>query len=90
MAITKLLKPTFNHNNFEESFSTWGFEVGRYERDSNTQLPDQVKIAVLMNETAGPLQQHLHLNEGQAPTYTMISEDNDGLCKASTTGVLSS
>ena len=72
--LTKLLKPTFNHNNFEESFSTWEFEVDRYERDNNTQLPDQVKIAVLMNETTGPLQQHLHLNAGQAPTYPMIRE----------------
>ena len=72
--LTELLKPTFNHNNSEESFSTWEFEVDRYERDNNTQLPDQVKIAVLMNETTGPLQQHLHLNAGQAPTYPMIRE----------------
>ena len=72
--LTRLLKPTFNHINFEESFSTWEFEVGRYERDNNTQLPDQVKIAVLMNETTGPLQQHLHLNAGHAPTYNAIRE----------------
>ena len=72
--LTKLLKPTFNHNNFEESFSTWEFEVERFERDSNTQLPDQVKIAILMNEATGPLQQHLHLNARQAPTYPMIRE----------------
>ena len=62
--LTKLLKPTFNHNSLEESFSTWEFEVERYERDNNTQLPDQ--------ETTGPLQ--LHLNAGQAPTYPMIKE----------------
>ena len=72
--LTKLLKPTFNHNNFEEPFSTLEFEVDRYERDNNTELPNQVKIAVLMNETTGPLQQHLHLNAGQAPTYPMIRE----------------
>ena len=58
--LTKLLKPTFDNNNFEESFSNWEFELNKYERDNNTQLPDQVKIAVLMNETNGPLQQHLH------------------------------
>ena len=56
--LTKLLKPTFNHNNFEEPFSTLEFEVDRYERDNNTQLPDKVKISVLMNETTGLLQQH--------------------------------
>ena len=70
--LTKLLKPTFDNNNFEESFSNWEFELNKYERDNNTQLPDQVKIAVLMNETKGPLQQHLHLMAGATPTYTDI------------------
>ena len=70
--LTKLLKPTFDHNNFEESFSNWEFELQRYEADNTTRLPDQVKIAVLMNETRGPLQQHLHLNAGTAPTYAAI------------------
>ena len=53
--LTKLLKPTFDSNNFEESFSNWEFEPDEYERDNNTQLPDQVKIAVLMNETKRPV-----------------------------------
>ena len=70
--LTKLLKPTFDTNNFEESFSTWEFELARYERDNNAQLPDQVKIAVLMNETTGPLQQHLHLNASATPTYAEV------------------
>ena len=70
--LTKLLKPTFDHDNFEESFSNWEFELQRYEADNTTRLPDQVKIAVLMNETRGPLQQHLHLNAGTAPTYAAI------------------
>ena len=70
--LTKLLKPTFDTNNFEESFSTWEFELARYERDNNAQLPDQVKIAVLMNETTGPLQQHLRLNASATPTYAEV------------------
>ena len=52
--LTKLLKPAFDNNNFEESFSKWEFELNRHERDNNTQLPDQVKIAVFMNETPSP------------------------------------
>ena len=72
--LTKLLKPTFDSNNFEESFSNWEFELSRYERDNNTTLPDQIKIAVLMNETSGPLQQHLHLNAGATPTYVEVRE----------------
>ena len=70
--LTKLWKPTFGHNNFEESLSNWEFELHRYEADNTTRLPDQVKIAVLMNETRGPLQQHLHLNAGAAPTNAAI------------------
>ena len=70
--LTKLLKPTFDHNNFEESFSNWEFGLQRYEADNTTRLPDQVKIAVLLNETRGPLQQHLHLHAGTSPTYAEI------------------
>ena len=70
--LTKFLKPTFDNNNFEESFSNWEFELNKYERDNNTQLPDQVKIAVLMNGTKGPLQQHLQLMAGATPTYTDV------------------
>ena len=70
--LTKLLKPTFDHNNFEESFSNWEFELQRYEAANTTRLPDSVKIAVLMNETKGPLPQHLHLNAGASPTYAQI------------------
>ena len=67
--LTKLLKPTLDPNNFEESFSNWEFELNRHEREDNIQLPDQVKIAVLMNETEGPLQRHLHFMAGATPTY---------------------
>ena len=70
--LTRLLKPKFDNNNFEESFSTWEFELARYERDNNAQLPDQVKIAVLMNAKTGPLQQHLHLNTSATPTYAEV------------------
>ena len=67
--LTKLLKPTLDPNNFEESFSNWEFDVKRYEKDNNATLPDQVKIAILLNETKGPLQQHLQLNASNIPTY---------------------
>ena len=43
-----------------------------YERDKNAQLPDAVKIAVLLNNTTGPLQQHLQLNAGANPTYAEV------------------
>ena len=70
--LTRLLKPKFDNNNFEESFSTWEFELQRFERDNGQQLPDAVKIAVLLNETTGPLQQHLQLLSGQNPNYARV------------------
>ena len=72
--LTKLLKPTFDTNNFEESFATWEFELSRFERDNGQQLPDSVKIAVLLNETTGPLQQHLQLLSGSNPTYRQVKD----------------
>ena len=67
-----MLKPTLDVNNFEESFSLWEFELSKYERDNNTQLPDAIKIAVLLNETKGPLPQHLQLSANTTPTYTDV------------------
>ena len=72
--LTRLLKPTFDKNNFEESFSTWDFELQRFERDNGQTLPDSVKIAVLLNETGGPLQQHLQLLSGQSPNYARVKQ----------------
>ena len=59
-------------NNFKESFSNWEYEIQQYESDNTTNLPDQVKVAVLMNRTRGPFKQHLHLNAGASPTYSEI------------------
>ena len=54
--LTKLFKPQFNEQKFEKSFTTWEFEIARYER-----APNNIKIAVLHNETKGALQQYLQL-----------------------------
>ena len=45
------------------------FQLSKYEQDNNTRLPDAVKIAILLNETKGPLQQHLQLQAGNITTY---------------------
>ena len=72
--LTKLLKPALDPNNFEESFSHWECELTRFEKDNRTTLPDQVKVAILLNETSGPLRQHLQLLAGTNQTYTAIRE----------------
>ena len=68
-SITRLLKPQLDEQKFEESFTTWEFQLSKYEQDNSTLL-DAVKIAMLLNETKGPLQQHLQV--GNITTYAQI------------------
>ena len=70
--LTKLLKPSFDESKFEEAFATWEFETNRYERDNSAILPDNIKIAVLLNETGGALQQHLQLTASHVTDYQRI------------------
>ncbi len=48
--LTKFLKPTFDMNNFEETFSQWEFELNKFERDNGQALPESVKIAVILQQ----------------------------------------
>ena len=70
--LTKLLKPSFDESKFEEAFATWEFEINRYERDNSAILPDNIKIAVLLNETRGALQQYLQLTASHVTDYQRI------------------
>ena len=72
--LTKLLKPTLDPHTFDETFSTGELGLSRFEQDNGTTLPDQVKVAILLNETKGPLQQHLQLLAGTNQTYNAIRE----------------
>ena len=72
--LTKLLKPTFDTDNFEESFCNMGvrtFEIRT--RQWTTTIPDSVKI-VLLNETTEPLQQHLQLLSGSNLAYRQVKD----------------
>ena len=66
--------PQFNEQKFEESFATWEFEIARYERDSQAPIPDNIKVAVLLNETKGALQQYLQLRAGTIQRYADVRE----------------
>ena len=59
-------------NNFEETFSQLEFELNKFERDNGQALPESVKMAVILNETKGPLPQHVQLLAGQSPTYNQV------------------
>ena len=52
---TRLLKPQLDEQKFQESFTTWEFQLAKYEQDNDTVLPDATKIAVLLNKTNGLL-----------------------------------
>ena len=67
------IKPQLDEQKFEESFTTWEFQLAKYEKDNHRLLPDAVKIAILLNETKGPLQQHLQF---QAGCYRAASSSN--------------
>ena len=71
--LTRLLKPKLDEQKFEESFTTWEFQLAKDEQDNHTPLPDAVTVAILLNETKGPLQQHLQL---QAGYYRAASSSN--------------
>ena len=49
-----------------EICTTWEFEVRRYERDNNTTLPDNVKIAIMLNETVNRCTRNRWLKEQTA------------------------
>ena len=72
--LKKLRKPQFNEQKFEESFATWEFDIARYEKDNQAPIPDNIKIAVLLNETKGALQQYLQLRAGTIQRYADVRE----------------
>ena len=69
--LTKLLKPSFDESKFEQAFATLEYEINRYERD-NSAILDNIKIAALLNENRGALQQHLQLTASHVTDYQRI------------------
>ena len=74
--LSKILKPDFSGANtsFEDSLAAWEDEVAKYERETSTSLSDDVKFAVMMNETHGHLQEHLRLNAASLTRYSEIKD----------------
>ena len=70
--LTQLLDFKFNPQNFEQDFNTWETFKVKYEKQTGTELPDSVLVAMLLNKTSGPLQQHLRLNARNLTTYEHI------------------
>ena len=70
--LASLPKTKFDEQRFEETFLQWEHDVARYERDHTSAPPESVKIAILLNETTGALQQHLQLRAGTITHYSEI------------------
>ena len=84
--VTTLLKPKFEEQTFEENFLQWEHDVARYKLDNGQALPDTVKIAILLNETKGALQQHLQLRAKHCSrvlrrNYNPQQVEDDAQCK---------
>ena len=69
------MKPKFSGKDFEVQFTQWEATLSKYESETNSLLPDAVKVAILLNETHGPLQQHLRLNTTQTTAYAQIRQN---------------
>ena len=67
--MTQLLDFLFSPATFEHDFTAWETLKVKYERQTGTELPDDVLVATLLNKTSGALQQHLRLNARTLQTY---------------------
>ena len=56
-----MLEYRFRTEKFEQDYSECEMLKNRYERQTQTQLPDSIMFA-LLNKTTGPLQQQLRMN----------------------------
>jgi len=72
--LSKILKPDFNMNAVEDTFSSWEDEIIKYEKETKTPISDYVKIGILMTEIKGPLQEHLRLHATTVTKYHDIKD----------------
>jgi len=70
--LTRILKPVFRSECFEQDFHQWESLKSTFETQTGNALPDSVLVALLLNETSGLLQQHLRLNSGTLKTYADV------------------
>ena len=72
-----LRKLQFDENKFKDTFTSWEFEVARYEKENSTLIPDNIKIVIVLNETKGALDYsntYIRLRAGQVNTHIRSSD----------------
>ena len=66
------LQTQVDEQRLEVAFLQWEYGVARYEKDHTSAQPDSVKIAIMLNETTGALQEHPQLRAGSITRYSEI------------------
>ena len=59
----------FNQKDFENSFNEWENEINRYDSESDSRFPDEIKIGILIHQTTGHLQHYLQLHTDTSTPY---------------------
>ena len=70
--LARLLKPDIQCQQLRLILHSLGAQLNRFETDNQAAPPDRVKVAIILNETNGPPQQHLQLQAGTNPTYSQV------------------
>ena len=71
-ALAHILEPSLPEAHVQDAFGHWESDIARWERDTGTVLPDNVKLGILHNRASGALQQHLRLNAGHMATFAQV------------------
>ena len=60
--LTRVLSTKFATETLEYALTQWEEDIHRYEIESGQRVTDEIKLAVLLNHTAGPIHKHHKLN----------------------------
>lgn len=70
--LSNITNPNFTETNFEDILSMWDGEILRYENETTSKLPEDLRIAIMMNETNGALQDYLCSSAGSTRLYSSV------------------
>ena len=73
--LSRILGHTFSESDFIADFDRWEDLKKKYERDTKSQIPDSVLIALLVGKTKGALLTHLRLNLANLKTFQQLREE---------------
>ena len=74
--LTQILEPSggMERGSFEDRLASWADGILKSEKETNSKLSDDVKIAVLMNKKRGHLQEQLRLQAASLTRYHAVKD----------------